>query len=217
MNCLYYGDNLDILRRHIDDESVDLIHLDPPFNSDQNYNVLFAEQDGTRSAAQIKAFGDTWRWDQGSARAFAEIVEAGGKVSEVMQGLRQVLGENDMLAYLSMMAPRLVELRKVLKPHGSIYLHCDPTASHYLKLLMDAVFGPRQFRNEVVWHYSESRHDVLLFYAKDAKAFNGHAIPSKSEAEYVKITFITAALDDPIEQRFGFLSWVTKPVLRTIG
>lgn len=212
MNCLYYGDNLDVLR-HIDEESVDLIHLDPPFNDDQNYNG----QDDTRSAAKIKAFADTWRWDQESAKAFAEIVQAGGKLSGVMQDFREVLGENDMLAYLSMMAPRLVELRKVLKPHGSMHVHCDPTASHYLKLLMDAVFGPRQFRNEVVWHYSESHHDILLFYVKDAKAFNGYAVPWETKAEYAKITFITAGSDDPIEQRFRFLSWITKPVLRTIG
>ena len=142
-NTLYYGDNLDILHRYIADESVDLIYLDPPFNSNQSYNVLFAEQDGSRSAAQIKAFGDTWRWDQSAAAAYEEVVERGGKVSEAMQAFRKFLGHNDMLAYLAMMAPRLVELRRVLKPTGSIYVHCDPTASHYLKLLMDAVFGRR--------------------------------------------------------------------------
>jgi len=131
-NALYYGDNLDVLRRYVPDESVDLIYLDPPFNSAQDYNVLFREQDGTRSASQIKAFEDTWCWDESAALAFQKTVEAGGRVSLAMQGFRAFLGDTDMLAYLSMMAPRLVELRRVLKQTGSIYLHCDPTASHYL-------------------------------------------------------------------------------------
>ena len=144
-NLLYYGDNLDVLRRYVADESVDLVYLDPPFKSDQTYNVLFAEQDGTRAAAQIKAFGDTWRWDQAAAGAYQEVVEAGGKVSQAMQAFRAFLGDSDMLAYLVMMALRLVELRRALKPTGSIYLHCDPTASHYLKIVMDAVFGPENF------------------------------------------------------------------------
>jgi adenine specific DNA methylase Mod len=172
-NTLYYGDNLDVLRRYIKDESVDLVYLDPPFNSNQDYNILFAEQDGSRSAAQIKAFGDTWRWDEAAARAYQEVVEAGGQVSKVMQAFNNLLPLSNMLAYLSMMAPRLVELRRVLKSTGSIYLHCDRTASHYLKLLMDAVFGPTNFRNEIIWkrshaHKSAKRygpiHDVLLFY-----------------------------------------------------
>ena len=116
MNQLYYGDNLDVLRLHVADESVDLVYLDPPFNSNANYNVLFAERDGTQAAAQIKAFEDTWRWDEGAARAYADVVEAGGRVSQAMQAFRTFLGESDMLAYLAMMAPRLVELRRVLKP-----------------------------------------------------------------------------------------------------
>ncbi len=178
INTLYYGDNLDVLRRHVKDETADLIYLDPPFKSNQNYNILFSEQNGTRSKAQIKAFEDTWRWDQGSAAAYEEIVEAGGQVSRTMQGFRTLLGENDVLAYLSMMAPRLVELHRVLKPTGSIYLHCDPTASHYLKLLMDAVFGPVRLRNEIIWSYKrytavskrfQRLHDVILFYGKGDK------------------------------------------------
>ena len=140
-NQLYYGDNLDILRRYIPDESVDLIYLDPPFKSNQDYNLLFAERDGTQAAAQIKAFKDTWHWDQVAALSYQDVVEHGGTVSQAMQAFRTFLGENDMLAYLSMMAPRLVELRRVLKSTGSIYLHCDPAASHYLKFLLDAVFG----------------------------------------------------------------------------
>lgn len=175
-NLLYYGDNLDVLRRHIADESVDLIYLDPPFNSNQDYNVLFKEHHGERAAAQIKAFEDTWRWDLGAEAAYQEVVEAGGRVSQAMQAFRTFLGESDMMAYLAMMAPRLIELRRVLKPTGSIYLHCDPTASHYLKMLMDAVFGPENFRNEIVWkrthaHGSSRRygpvHDTILFYTKD--------------------------------------------------
>ena len=178
-NQLYYGDNLDVLGRHVADESVDLVYLDPPFNSNANYNVLFAERDGTQAAAQIKVFGDTWRWDEGAARAYADVVEAGGRVSQAMQAFRTFLGENDMLAYLSMMAPRLVELRRVLKATGSLYLHCDPTASHYLKMLLDAVFSPVNFRTEIVWKRSSAHsdakqgrtqhgriHDVILFYTK---------------------------------------------------
>jgi len=174
-NLLFYGDNLDILRRYIKDETVDLVYLDPPFKSNQDYNVLFAEQDGTRAAAQIKAFEDTWRWDQAAAAAYEEIVVKGGRVSQAMQAFRTFLGESDMLAYLSMMAPRLVELHRVLKRTGSIYLHCDPTASHYLKILLDAIFGPTHFRNEIVWkrttaHSSAKKfapiHDTILYYGR---------------------------------------------------
>jgi len=155
MNQLYYGDNLDVLRRHLDDASVDLVYLDPPFNSNASYNVLFAEHDGTRAASQIKAFEDTWKWDESAARACAEVIEAGGKVSQAMQAFRTFLGDSDMMAYLAMMAPRLVELRRVLKQTGSLYLHSDPTASHYLKMLLDAVFGPMNFRNEIIWKANE--------------------------------------------------------------
>jgi DNA modification methylase len=176
MNTLYYGDNLDILRRYVKDDSVDLIYLDPPFKSNQDYNVLFAERSGEDSAAQIKAFEDTWQWDQGASAAYHEIVEKGpSRVSKAMQAFWTFLGSSDMMAYLAMMAPRLVELRRVLKPTGSIYLHCDPTASHYLKMLMDAVFGQQNFRSEVVWkrshaHSSARRygpiHDVIFFCTK---------------------------------------------------
>ncbi len=192
MNTLYYGDNLDILRRYVKDESVDLVYLDPPFKSDQNYNVLFAEQDGTRAAAQIMAFEDTWDWDEAAARAFEEIVTGGGKVSDVMRAFETFLGHNTMLAYLAMMAPRLMELRRVLKPTGSIYLHCDPTASHYLKLLMDAVFGKDRFRNEVIWkrtsaHSAAKRwgdvHDSILFYTKES-SYNWNEVLTPHSNEY---------------------------------
>ena len=141
--------------------------------------MLFAEQDGTRAAAQIQAFKDTWRWDKGSARAYADVVETGGEVSRSMQAFRMYLGKNNLLAYLAMMAPRLVELHRVMKPTASLYLHCDPTASHYLKLLLDAVFGAQNFRTEIVWKRSSAHsdakqgrrqhgriHDVILFYTK---------------------------------------------------
>jgi site-specific DNA-methyltransferase (adenine-specific) len=175
-NILYYGDNLDVLPQHVADDSVDLVYLDPPFNSDASYNVLFAEQDGTRAAAQVKAFTDTWRWDQAAVRDYEQTVEQGGLVADALRAMQTLLGGSNMLAYLSMMAPRLVELRRVLKPTGSIYLHCDPTASHYLKLIMDAVFGPRQFQNEIIWERTNAHnmrrrawprtHDCLLFFSK---------------------------------------------------
>ncbi len=175
MNTLYYGDNRDILPRYVKDESVDLIYLDPPFKSNQDYNVLFAEQSGEKSAAQIMAFEDTWHWDMTAQAWFETIVARSDKVSDLLVAFHKFLGENDMMAYLANMAPCLVELRRVLKPTGSIYLHCDPTASHYLKLLMDAVFGAVNFRNEIIWkrtsaHVNPKRwgpvHDTILFYGK---------------------------------------------------
>jgi DNA modification methylase len=175
-NCVYYGDNLDVLRRDVKDESVDLVYLDPPFNSNADYNALFAEKDGAGAASQIKAFGDTWKWDRAASQAFDEIVTSGhARVSLAMQAFRTFLGENDLLAYLAMMSPRLLELHRVLKATGSLYLHCDPTASHYLKLLLDAVFGADKFRNEIIWkrtsaHSNAKRygpvHDVIFFYTK---------------------------------------------------
>lgn len=211
MNTLYYGDNLDVLRRYIADESVDLVYLDPPFKSNQDYNVLFAEQDGSRSAAQIKAFEDTWRWDQAAAAAYQEIVERGGRVSQAMQAFRTFLGDSDMLAYLAMMAPRLIELRRVLKATGSIYLHCDPTASHYLKMLMDAIFGPVNFVNEIIWKRSSahsdtkqgSKHfgrvsDTILFYSKtDGRTWN--PLYSPYDPEYVDRDYRRA---DPDGRRY---------------
>ncbi len=158
-NKLYYGDNLEVLRDYIPDQSVDLIYLDPPFNSRQDYNVLFAEKDGHRSASQITAFKDTWEWNEEAARSYEEVIEQGGRVADAMRAFRTLLGGSDMLAYLAMMAPRLVELRRVLKETGSIYLHCDPTASHYLKLLMDAVFGAENFRNEIIWKRTHAHSD----------------------------------------------------------
>ena len=152
MNKLYFGDNLNILREHIKDESVDLIYLDPPFNSNANYNVLFKTPKGHESVSQIEAFEDTWHWNEQAEREFGELVRCGNTdVSEMMIALRRFLGENDMMAYLTMMAVRLIQLHRVLKPMGLLYLHCDPTASHYLKIMLDAIFGKQNFRNEIIW------------------------------------------------------------------
>lgn len=178
-NTLYYGDNLPILRNHIADESIDLTYLDPPFNSNQDYNVLFKEQSGEPAQAQVKAFTDTWKW---SEKAYVEFCETSPNqmLIDLIQGFVKTLGRNDVTAYLIMMAPRLVELHRVLKPTGSLYLHCDPTASHYLKLVLDTIFGPTNFLNEIIWrrtgsHNSSKRfgpiHDTLLFYAKSDDYF----------------------------------------------
>ena len=160
-NRLYFGDNLDILRRYVEHASVDLIYLDPPFNSNSTYNVLFRERSGEESSAQITAFEDTWRWGWESLTAFQDVVTQGPeKVGSLLAALRKFLGPNDMMAYLTMMAQRMIELHRVLKPTGSIYLHCDPTASHYLKLLLDAVFGSANYRNEIVWKRYGAHNDV---------------------------------------------------------
>jgi DNA modification methylase len=159
-NKLYYGDNYEVLQRYIPNESVDLVYLDPPFNSRQDYNVLFAEKDGSQSSSQIHAFEDTWEWNIDAERSYQHIVERGGRVADALRAFRTFLFGSDMMAYLAMMAPRLVELRRVLKETGSIYLHCDPTASHYLKILMDAVFGPQFFRSEIIWKRTSSHGNV---------------------------------------------------------
>jgi DNA modification methylase len=177
-NTLFYGDNLAILREHVEDESVDLVYLDPPFNSNANYNLLFKAPDGHQSQAQIEAFDDTWHWNPPAEQAFDEVMQSGNSdAAEMLRSMVSFLGRNDMMAYLTMMAVRLIELHRVLKPTGSLYLHCDPTASHYLKILLDAVFGPTNFLNEIIWkrthaHGSSKRygpvHDLLLFYAKSS-------------------------------------------------
>ena len=177
-----YGDNLAVLRDYIPDNSVDLIYLDPPFNSRQDYNVLFAEKDGSRSASQITAFKDTWEeWDEEASRSYHEVVERGGKVADAMRAFRTLLGGSDMLAYLAMMAPRLVELRRVLKETGSIYLHCDPTASHYLKLLMDSVFGPKFFKNEIIWKRTSSHNDASQGLTRYGRSHDTILFSSKSD------------------------------------
>ena len=201
MNELYYGDNLAVLREHVADASVDLIYLDPPFNSNASYNVLFKGASGDDSAAQIEAFDDTWQWsDMVSGRAMAEVQDSGYEAAgDMLTAMVGFLGKNAMTAYLAMMAVRLVELHRVLKPTGSLYLHCDPTASHYLKILLDAVFGATNFRNEIVWKrygsHNDSKvwgrvHDTILFYSK------GPAIQfTKQHTEYS---------DEYIGDRFRF-------------
>ena len=178
-NTLFYGDNLAILREHVEDESVDLVYLDPPFNSNANYNLLFKAPDGHQSQAQTEAFDDSWHWNEPAERAFDEVMRSGNSdAAEMLRAMRSFLKENDM-AYLAMMAVRLLELHRVLKPTGSLYLHCDPTASHYLKILLDAVFGKTQFRTEISWRrqsaHSDAKQgrvqygnvrDVIFFYTK---------------------------------------------------
>ncbi len=183
-----------MLRRHVKDESVDLVYLDPPFNSNANYNVLFAAKDGHQSAAQIQVFEDTWQWDESAARQFAETVEQGGAVADVLLAFGRFVPASNMLAYLAMMAPRLIELRRALKPTGSLYLHCDPTASHYLKLLLDAVFEPQHFQNEIIWKRTGSHggakkwgpiHDSLLFYTK-TDDFTWNRVFQEYDAQYLE-------------------------------
>jgi site-specific DNA-methyltransferase (adenine-specific) len=179
-NRLYFGDNLKILRDRgedqIEESSIDLIYLDPPFNSDRKYNVLYKDETGKYRESQMTAFDDTWHWDEGAARAYLELLEGpSADVSSVIGALHGSIGNNQMMAYLVMMGVRLVELQRVLKPTGSIYLHSNSVASHYLKLVMDAIFHARNFRNEIIWHYGgrgakahsgqfPRNHDVILVY-----------------------------------------------------
>jgi DNA modification methylase len=231
-NTLYYGNNLEILRRYVKDESVDLIYLDPPFKSNQDYNVLFAEQDGTRAASQIKAFEDTWRWDQAAARIYYDLVKTPGQLSSTLQAFRMILGESDMMAYVAMMAPRLAELKRVLKPTGSIYLHCDSTASHYLKILIDAIFGTHAFKNEIIWKRTSGRkatkrygrvHDVIFYYTKSDKcAWNpvsvphdpvnikGHDLIRDTDGRLYRLSDLTGAGAGPA-RRFGDRGMIHPP------
>ena len=191
-NVLYYGDNLDVLRRHIPDESIDLIYLDPPFNSSRTYNVLFKEHTGAGSEAQIEAFEDTWHWGPAAQAVFEELVTGPHQdVGRMLKAMVDGLGHNDVTAYLTMMAIRLVELRNKLKQAGSIYLHCDSTTGPYLRVLMDAIFGPKNFRNEIVWkranaHNDPKRYgritDTLLFYNKGREfVWNTQYVPYREE------------------------------------
>lgn len=203
MNYLYYGDNLDILRKHIKDESVDLCYIDPPFNSKRNYNQIY--NNIGEDKAQAQAFIDTWEWNSLAAEGFAQIMDNyQGKFTAqtiaLIAGLREVLGQGSLLAYLVNMTLRIVEIHRVLKPTGSFYLHCDPTSSHYLKLVLDAVFCSQEgeFNNEIVWHYSgwnarlkdsfSSRHDIIFFYAKSSRQkFMSYANNWDSPEEYARL------------------------------
>ncbi len=180
MNQLFYGDNLDVLRKHIPGESVDLIYLDPPFNSQRAYNIIFQDKKGKQPVSQIEAFEDTWRWTPQTMQAFDEVMANPGAsypLKQMMTAFKAFMGPSDLMAYLTMMAIRLVELHRVLKKTGSLYLHCDPTASHYLKILLDNVFGQQNYRNEINWKRTLGHHlstrsfdrmtDTIFFYTKD--------------------------------------------------
>lgn len=202
-NHLFYGDNLEILRKHIPDGSIDLIYLDPPFNSRADYNLLFKSPTGEQSEAQIGAFEDTFHWDAAAERAFDEVMESGNTdCAELLRAMRAFLKENDMMAYLCMMAVRLLELHRVLKDTGSLYLHCDPTASHYIKALLDSIFGPRNYRNEIIWKRKAGRgetsnaavrfgvsHDVIFFYVK-SKAAQFHRQYRTNNPKYIASKFV---------------------------
>lgn len=202
-NTLYYGDNLDILRDrdYFPNACVDLIYLDPPFNSNRSYNVLFKDESGLDSEAQITAFDDTWHWGYAAEETYRDLVtDAPERVSTAIEALRRLIGSNQMMAYLVMMAARLVELHRVLKPTGSLYLHCDPTASHYLKILLDAIFGPERFVNEIIWKRTSAHsdvhqgakhlgrvHDVILFYAKPEHVRN--EVYQEYDPQYIQQRF----------------------------
>jgi site-specific DNA-methyltransferase (adenine-specific) len=196
MNHLYYGDNLQVLRDSIRDETVDLIYLDPPFNSNAGYNIIFKGPAGSDSTAQIEAFDDTWHWNDSAEAAFGDVMRGGNaNVAQMLRAMRSFLGDNDMMAYLAMMAVRLMELHRVLKPTGSLYLHCDPTASHYLKILLDAVFGKKSFTNELIWQRTNTKshaftrfpstHDVVLYYKKQS-AGTWHTLYVPHSDSYIK-------------------------------
>lgn len=186
MNKLFFGDNLEILRQYVPDHSVDLIYLDPPFNSKLQYNVLFQTPKSNEASAQAGAFRDTWMWGEDAEWSYREIMKVGGGTARFIEALRSALGESDMMAYLVMMAVRLDALHKKLKPTGSLYLHCDPTAAHYLKILLDGIFGADGFANEVIWQRSMGKalmtkrlptnHDVLLLYGGSGRTWNADAM-----------------------------------------
>ena len=197
-NALYYGDNLAVLRESIASESVDLVYLDPPFNSNANYNVLFKSPAGAGSQAQIEAFEDTWHWGPEAEDAFDQVIQSGNTdAADLLRAMRSFLGENDMMAYLAMMAIRLLELHRVLKPTGSLYLHCDPTASHYLKLTLDSIYDAGNFRNEIIWkrtsaHSSAKRfgpvHDSLLFYTV-SDSYTWNKVTQSYSEEYLTLKY----------------------------
>lgn len=193
-NVLYYGDNLDVLRKYVRDETVDLVYLDPPFNSKADYNVLFKEQSGEQSVAQIQAFSDFWHWDTAARHAYEYLTsnQVDDSISRVAEMLYHFLAKTDMSAYLFMMTERLIELQRVLKRRGTLFLHCDPTASHYLRLVLDAVFGPQNFMGEIIWrravsHVTSRRwarvHDTILNYSKNLDELGDRFHPPRMERD----------------------------------
>jgi len=197
MNQLFYGDNLEVLQKHIGDETIDLCYVDPPFNSQRNYNQIY-NNIGKDDIAQSQAFVDTWVWGH-PAELQLELLRTDTRYTrrlvDTILGFENILGKGSMLAYLVHMAVRIEEIWRVLKPIGSFYLHCDSTASHYLKIISDSVFCARggDFRNEIIWHYYNKMHDrrkklfprasdVILFYVKDATSdFTFHQIKEQRE------------------------------------
>ena len=180
-NTLYYGDNLEVLRKYVKDETVDLAYIDPPFNSKRNYNQIY-NNIGGEDRAQAQAFTDIWEWDEQANVGFAEIIaNSDGRFApqtvDLIKGLALVLKKGSLLAYLVSITLRVTEIHRVLKPTGSFYLHCDPTASHYLKLVLDGIFVTKggDFKNEIIWERTTGRksgrqygrvHDVVFFYSK---------------------------------------------------
>jgi DNA modification methylase len=218
MGTLFCGDNLEVLRRHVADASVDLVYLDPPFQSGKDYSVVFESRTGKpeRERAQAHAFRDTWTWGADAEGSYVEVERLGGAPARTLAALRAILGESDVMAYLGMMAPRLLELRRVLKTTGSLYLHCDPTASHYLKVLLDAVFGAGCFRNEIIWRYRrwpakarrfQRMHDVLLFYTASSR----HEHTFNTLYGYEKLAASTLKTFGTKKQRADFSSGHRKP------
>jgi site-specific DNA-methyltransferase (adenine-specific) len=194
MGKLFFGDNLNELRDHFHDESVDLVYLDPPFNSKRDYNVLFKTPKGQSSDAQITAFEDSWVWGDQAEREFTELLhQCNTDVCDMIRNMRQFLKDTPIMAYLVMMTNRLIELHRVLKPTGSLYLHCDPTASHYLKIILDTIFGPQYFRNEIIWkrtsaHNDPKRYgnnyDCILYFSK-GDTLNWNPLHSPYSEDYV--------------------------------
>ncbi|OLV20123.1 DNA methyltransferase [Deinococcus marmoris] len=194
MKFLYHGDNLTVLRDEIAASSIDLVYLDPPFNSQAGYNILFKDHKGDSSDAQAFAFKDTWVWGEESEQAMQDLLVRYGELATFLDETVRRLGKNSLSAYLVMMAVRLVELHRVLKPTGSFYLHCDPAASHYLKIVLDIIFGAQQFRNEIIWKRSSAHndskrwgdiHDVILYYVK-GKKFTWNAVHTPYDEKYVQ-------------------------------
>ena len=222
MNHLFYGDNLEILQKHLPDDSVDLIYLDPPFNSRRAYNIIFRDRTGKQAPSQIEAFEDTWTWSLQTAHAFDEIMSSPVvplQLKTTMQAFKSFMRTSDLMSYLTMMAIRLVELRRVLKDSGSLYLHCDPTASHYLKIILDSIFGKENFRNEIIWKRTSSHgnvqkkfgaiHDTIFFYAK-GKRGTWNQLHTAYEESYLKDFY---GLVDATGRRYG-LDNITAPMQR---
>jgi adenine specific DNA methylase Mod len=218
MNKLYFGDNLTVLREHIQPESVDLVYLDPPFNSSASYNVLFKEPSGGVAQAQAEAFRDSWEWGPHAAESYDDVMRAAGDIALALRGLRAWLGQNAMMAYIAMMAARMLELHRVMKPSASIYLHCDPVASHYLKIIMDAIFGHENFLNDIVWKRAETvkgnfgqgskffdrNTDDILFYAKDTEQSVFHHEFKAYSEKYLKTSYRHVELET--DRRYQLIS-----------